>query len=116
MNSMFKQCYQLEYLDLSNFDTFNVTNMEDMFCDCFKLKEIKGINNLKVNKVESMGGMFQLCNELEYLDLSDWNTQNVKNVEFMFAGCIKLKEIKGINNLISNKVVSKIVYSNYALN
>ena len=41
---MFGECYELEYLDLSNFDTSNVTNMSFMFSNCNKLKEIKGIN------------------------------------------------------------------------
>ena len=38
MNSIFDGCNELEYLDLSNFDTSNVTNMVWMFADCFKLK------------------------------------------------------------------------------
>ena len=42
--------------------------------------------------------MFQLCGELEYLDVSDFDTSNVTNMENMLLGCNKLKEIKGINN------------------
>ena len=39
--------------------------------------------------------MFSQCNELEYLDLSNWNTSNVTNMEIMFNECYKLKKIKG---------------------
>ena len=71
--------------------------MSFMFCDCNKLKGIKGINKFITNKVTNMKAMFQNCNELEYLDLSNFNTSNVDNMRFMFNECYKLKEIKGIN-------------------
>ena len=45
-----------------------------------------------------MFGVFSKCKELEYLDLSNLNTSNVKNMSYMFYECCKLKEIKGINN------------------
>ena len=41
MSEMFESCYELEYLDLSNFDVSNVTNMDRMFADCRKLKHLK---------------------------------------------------------------------------
>ena len=36
MNGMFQGCNELEYLDLSNFNIFNVDNMEGMFNLCHK--------------------------------------------------------------------------------
>ena len=42
MPAMFQFCRKLEYLDLSSFDTSNVTDMKDMFNECKKLIEIKG--------------------------------------------------------------------------
>ena len=42
-----------------------------------------------------MSGMFQNCNELEYLDLSNFNTSKVNNIKIMFSECKKLKEITG---------------------
>ena len=104
MEGMFQSCRELEYLDLSNFDSSNVTKMGFMFNKCSKLKEIKGINKIKTNKVTDMEGMFQLCSELEYLDLSNFDSSNVTKMGFMFNKCSKLKEIKGINNCIINKV------------
>ena len=38
MSGMFQECYELEYLDLSNFDTSNVTDMANMFFSCNKFK------------------------------------------------------------------------------
>ena len=103
---MFNECTSLEYLDLSNFYTSNVINMEDMFNGCYKLKEINGLNKFNTNKVLYMNKMFQDCNALTYLDLSNFNTSNVINMEYMFNRCKNLKEIKGINRFITYKVTN----------
>ena len=58
MNGMFAFCNELEYLDLSNFDTSNVINMNYMFLDCHKLKEIKGLNKFNTKNVIDISGMF----------------------------------------------------------
>ena len=92
MNAMFQQCNELEYLDLSNFDTSNVKEMRLMFNECHKLKEIKGINILNTENVTNMMGMFLECKVLEYLDLSNFDTSNVKYMNCMFNECHKLKE------------------------
>ena len=91
-------------LDLSNFNTDQVTNMAFMFNKCHKLKEINGINNFNTGKVTAMNLMFNECYELEYLDLSNFNTHQVTNMECMFNKCSKLKEIKGINKFNTEKV------------
>jgi len=105
MSHMFSGCESLEYLDLSNFDTSSVEKMNNMFSFCFKLKEIKGINNFNTSKVTDMWGMFMLCYNLKFLDLSNFNILNVKNLSAMFDGCFRLKEIKGINNFNTSKVI-----------
>ena len=106
MNKMFNECTSLEYLDLSNFYTSNVINMEDMFNGCYKLKEINGLNKFITGRVLYMNKMFQDCNALIYLDLSNFNTSNVINMEYMFNRCKNLKEIKGINRFITYKVTN----------
>ena len=104
MGSMFQMCKELEYLDLSNFNTSNVITMGDMFNKCHKLKEIKGINKLITNQVIDMKRMFHECYELKFLDLSNFDTSKVTNMEGMFKKCHKLKEIKGLNSFVTNKV------------
>ena len=102
--AMFFNCPELEYLDLSSFNTINANDMSFMFKKCFKLKEIKGINTFNTINVTNMICMFSLCSELEFIDLSNFNTINVNNMSFMFQKCYKLKQIKGINNFNTNKV------------
>ena len=44
-----------------------------------------------------MSTMFQDCNVLEYLDLSNFNTSNVTDMSYMFFGCNKLKYLNLLN-------------------
>ena len=66
MNEMFQGCCELKYLDLSNFDTSNVTSMRLMFNQCYKLKEIQGLETLISNIDTDITDMFQDCYELEF--------------------------------------------------
>ena len=77
-----------------------------MFNKCYKLKEIKGINQFNTNNVTNMKAMFGECNELISLDLSNFNTSKVTDMEGMFNKCHKLKEIKGINQFTTNNVTN----------
>ena len=54
MTAMFKLCEKLEYLDLSNFDTSNVTSMENMFYNCNNLKYLNLTNFKLKDKLDNM--------------------------------------------------------------
>ena len=54
-----------------------------------------------------MSTQFQLCSSLKYLDLSHFNTKNVKDMSFMFNKCNNLNEIKGFNKLNIKNVQNK---------
>jgi len=60
MASMFKNC-KIEYLDLSNFNTSKVYNMEKIFFRGNKLKETKGLNNFNAKYVIIMESMLSRC-------------------------------------------------------
>ena len=104
LKCFFSECSTITSLDLSNFDTSNVTDMYRMFNKCTKLQTISGLTNLITNNVTNMSAMFQYCNELLNLDLSNFNTSKVIKMGGMFRDCKKLKEIKGIQNFITNNV------------
>ena len=106
MEGLFQNCITLEYIDLSNFDTSNVTNMAFMFNHCNRLKEIKGLDKFITSKATTMEGMFQSCFKLEFIDVSSFDTSNVEIMNFMFVDCFKLKGIKGINKLNTKKVTN----------
>lgn len=85
-------CHNLTSLDVSHFDTSNVTNMEMMFRDCSSLTNLD-VSNLNTSNVIYMSCMFDHCSNLTTLDLSNFNTSKVIDMEFMFDGCNVLKNI-----------------------
>lgn len=90
---------EIETIDLTGWDTSNVTNMNNMFWYCKKLKEVIGIENLDVSNVTTFGSLFCGCSSLEELDISLWNTPNCLNCGFMFDSCTNLVTVNGLNEL-----------------
>ncbi len=70
-------------IDLSDFDTSNITNMMGTFA-ISKATEIKGLNSFDTSKVTNMLGMF-VNSQATTLDLSSFNTSKVTNMSGMFA-------------------------------
>ena len=89
MGWMFFGCNNLTTLDLSNFDTKNVTDMQSMFNICNNLTTLN-LSNFDTKNVTTMGGMFLGCRNLTELDLSNFDTQNVTDMHSMFYGCSNL--------------------------
>ena len=74
-------------IDLSNFDTSNVTNMSKMFYNCGIT--LLNLSNFDTSQVTDMNNMFfGYSDDLEGpdQDLSNFNTSKVKNMENMFYG------------------------------
>ena len=89
MGYMFYGCSQLSSLNLSNFDTSNVANMECMFCFCSQLSSLN-LSNFVTSTVTNMICMFQGCTQLSVLNLSNFATSKVKYMGYMFYNCSKL--------------------------
>ena len=66
MDEMFRNCSSLKELNLSNFNTNNVTDISYMFYGCSQLKELN-LTNFNTNNVNDMSHMFSGCSdELKY--------------------------------------------------
>ena len=81
--NMFYNCSNLKNIDLSSFDTKDVTDMSNMFAGCGNLKNLN-LSSINTDKVTDMSYMFYGCDLLQNLDLSSFNTKNVTNMEGMF--------------------------------
>ena len=92
MNFMFSNCYSLISLDLSNFNTQNVIYMDYMFYECNSLQSLD-LSNFNTQNVINMNHMFYNCNTIKSLYLSKFNTQNVINMNHMFYNCKSLKSL-----------------------
>ena len=82
-----------DYIDVSNWDVSNVTDMSWMFYNCSNLKSIGDISKWDVSNVTNTCDMFVNCSSLENLNLSNWNVSNIKNMSRMFYECCKLKSV-----------------------
>ena len=89
---MFQGCTKLTNLDISNFDTSNVTSMHSMFEFCYELKNLDFSGRI-TSKVNDMAYMFRFCTSLTWLDLSSLDTSNVTNMYYMFSTCSELEEL-----------------------
>ncbi len=88
----------IQNLDLSTFNTSNVTNMKGMLLGYRGLLNLN-IDNFNTSKVTNMAGMFSMNSSLKKLDLSSFCTANI--VKFgsetssfgMFSGCSSLTSL-----------------------
>ena len=85
MQYMFDSMSNLTSLDLSIFDTSNVTNMFCMFSDISNLTSLD-LSNFDTSKVMDMSYMFGGMHSLTALDLSNFDTSNVTSTFSMFSG------------------------------
>lgn len=90
---MFADCQKLTSIDLSSFDTSKVTTMYTMFCDCTSLTSLD-LSNFDTSSVKDMSSMFCRAKSLTSLNLSGkFNTSNVNTMASMFKGCWSIKEL-----------------------
>ena len=90
---MFGFCKALEELDLSGFYATMVEYCSNMFQDCFKLKKLIIPNDLSWISANSFSYMFINCQSLEEIDISNWQTSTITNMESMFSLCTALKTV-----------------------
>ena len=115
-------------LDLSNFDTSNVTNMRSMFSESqattinvsnFDTSKVTSmvnmfggsqattldVSNFDTSKVTNMNSMFWYS-QATTLDVSNFNTSNVTNMGYMFYNSTYLKTIYVSNKFNTDKVTN----------
>ena len=98
MKKMFAYCSQLTIINLSSFNTSNVTSMEDLFWQCKSLT-ILDLSSFNTSNVTDMSGMFYYCSALTSLDLSSFDTAKVTTMNSMFNECSSLTilDLSGFN-------------------
>lgn len=103
---LFNSCSGLKSLDLSNWDTSNVTNMQSTFSNCSKLASLD-VSGWDTSKVTTMAYMFYGCQKMTRLDLSSWHTPNLTNTSYMFyCGSSNVWEHIDMRNFDFSKVTS----------
>ena len=101
MECMFYYRSSLTTLNLSNFDTSQVTNMIGMFTGMSNLTTLN-LSNFNTSKVKSMRGMFSGMSNLTTLNLSNFDTSKVTDMTFMFTNMSNLTTLDLSNFDTSN--------------
>ena len=92
MSSMFRGMSNLTTLNLSNFDTSQVTNMDSMLASVSNLTTID-LSSFDTSKVTDISAMFYDLSNLITLNLSNFDTSRVTNMQDMFYGMRNLTTI-----------------------
>ena len=87
---MFQGLINIIKIDMSEFDSSSISNMEYMFSGCVALKELN-LNNFDTSLVTYMVYLFNGCKSLTSLNLNSFNTQLVNYMTHMFSECSSLK-------------------------
>ena len=113
MRNMFAYCRNLTTLDVSNFDTSKVIQMDYTFSYCTSLTNLD-LSNFNTSKVTKMDNTFSYCTSLTNLDLSNFNTINVTNMSYMFNGCSNLTtlDVSNFNTINVTNMGSMFKYCN----
>ena len=116
LNTDSSKMFSLEYgeqkiknileLDLSNFDTSQVTNMFAMFSRMSSLTTL-GLSSFDTSKVTNMQSMFFSMSNLTSLNLSNFDTSQVTNMSLMFFSMSNLTSLN-LSSFDTSKVTGMI--------
>ena len=96
---------KFKYIDISDWDVSNATDMAAMFYKCKELKSVGDISSWDVSNVTDMWYMFFKCESFNQ-DISEWDVSSVTNMTSMFNNC------KSFNQDISGWNVSNVIKMN----
>lgn len=85
-------------------------NVLNMFSDCSNLTSLD-LSGFDTSNIRNFNAMFYGCSNLAYLDLSGFNTSNATNIGGMFWNCTNLISID-----LSRFDTSNVDYVNYMFN
>ena len=95
---------KFKYIDISEWDVSNVTDMNHMFYMCEELKSVGDLSKWDVSSVTNMSFMFCDCKNFNQ-DLSKWDVSKVTDMTYLFLNC------KSFNKDISKWNVSNVRYN-----
>lgn len=117
MSYMFFKAYKLTSLDLSGFNTSNVTDMtymlgSDSSSYPMGLTSIIFGENFNTSNVQSFGRMFQRCNKITEIDVAGFDTSSATALNHMFNGCNALTTLDVSNWNTSKNTSCRCMFQN----
>lgn len=90
---MFYDCIKLISVDLSNISLENAYHMEFLFYNCFNLENIIFPKNEIYSSIYSVSNMFNNCQKLSSIDISNFCFNKTKEMQYFFSNCRNLETI-----------------------
>ena len=108
IDSLFSGCEKLNKITkIEELVTKSVTKMDKVFNLCKKLNNVSGIEKFETKNVESFDEMFKDCSSLkEFPDISCWNLEKAKSLKGIFEGCSSLEYLPNIGLWNVGNVIS----------
>ena len=108
-SDLFRNFYNIkEFVGLSNLDVSQVNNMSCIFQDC-NTKEID-LSGWDTSNVTDMSNMFTQCRNLEKVNTKSFNTENVKDMHQIFFSCWNLRKIDISNFYTPNLINAMMIF------
>ena len=104
MIGMFYSCISLTSINFEGFNTKSLISMDYIFYNCTKITSLN-LQNFETSSVTNMTGIFGYCQSLLSIDLSNFDTSSVTQMVVMFHSCISLKSID-LQNFDTSSVVN----------
>ena len=87
---VFYNCQELAVIDISGWNTGNVSDFGGLFNNCRKLASIVGLEDLNTTSLTNLSSTFYNCAALSQLDISSWDVGKVTSAQYMAYGCTGL--------------------------
>jgi len=104
MSYMFSFCQKLISINLSNFNTQNVKDLQNMFYGDSSLINID-LSSFNTQNLAFIGRMFYNCNSLTSLNISNFDTSKIRSLVGIFSHCNSLNNID-IRNFNSKSLIN----------
>lgn len=105
IQQLFQGCTNLKEVRISNWNTRKVTNLIGMFHNCYLLENVD-VSKMDTRNVTIVAEMFFNCSKLEQLDLRNWDATNIRNYNYFLCGCSSL------TNIIGGKTIDDVLQNN----
>ena len=84
---------QGENVSIRNLDVSLIEDMSWLFHDITNGVRTLDLSGWDTSNVKNMSHVFSFCDKLESLDLSGWNTSNVEDMTTMFFSCTSIESL-----------------------
>ena len=92
MAEMFWYCQSLEVIDVSNWHTGKLENIQEMFVHCESVKRLEP-RYFDVSSCKYLAQCFDHCIKLEYCDVGNWDAKQLRSLYNMWYVCCSLEEL-----------------------